>query len=308
MAGGVSKITEKPIENVVGTLSYVDVGDIDDSGRLRPVDPVAAEAIAASLRQHGLLNPIDICRLPGKTGYRLVAGGHRLAAAKLLGWSQIPAFERSANALERKSREIAENLFKAGLSPLDRAAFVRELMEVEKARLGIASDKDGRAMNPGRDTPKNLKKQQRDDLCTLHKSFGMQESVAARLGLTQSTVSRDLALNGIAPSLLPKVRTSRIADNAGQLRALAKLHPDHQAKAVELIAEDKAKTVAAAVAIIRETPVETKAEKRIQNIVGVFARLADHHLDPLRRGQSVQQADRRYPGRGQKGQGDHHRL
>ncbi len=123
------------------------VNSIDGGKRIRPVDPVAAQAIAASMAHDGQLSPIDVCRLPGREGFTLVFGGHRLAAAKLLGWETIAAFVRSNDALERQAREIAENLFKADLNPLDRAAFVTSLIEVEKARLGIAPDKDGNALN-----------------------------------------------------------------------------------------------------------------------------------------------------------------
>lgn len=251
-------------------LVAVDISEVDGSGRLRPVDPVAAEGIAASIRQHGLLNPIDVCRMPGKSGYMLVAGGHRLAAAELLGWDAIPAFVRSADALERKGREIAENLFKADLSPLDRAAFVRELIEVEKARQGIAPDKDGNALNSRNNI---VRKQIRNDLCIMHKSLGLQETVAARIGLHRATVSRDLALNGIAPSLLAQVRASRIADNAGQLRALAKLHWSEQIEVLERLETGAARNVAQALGLTRGITPPSPDAKRLSTFLDTFNRM-----------------------------------
>ncbi|MEK7625006.1 MAG: ParB N-terminal domain-containing protein, partial [Patescibacteria group bacterium] len=87
--------------------------DIDESDRLRPVDMDFAQAIASSIEKSGLLQPIDICQLPNqksKKPYRLVAGGHRMEAHRILGHTSIPCFIRSNDADQRRAREIAENL------------------------------------------------------------------------------------------------------------------------------------------------------------------------------------------------------
>ncbi|UDF02991.1 AAA family ATPase [Asticcacaulis sp. AND118] len=215
MAGEVVKLAQQgPQEQVI----HIEVGQIDAGTRLRPVDVVRAEGIAASIQKEGLLHPLDVCRLPGRTDYLLVCGGHRLEAVKLLGWETVPVFLRSNDAMDRLAREVAENLFRADLTPLDRTMFVSKLIQIEKSRAGIADDKDGRALNTDRRSPK---RQVRDDLCTVHKSFGLQEKVAQRFGLSQSSVSRDLALNRISPSLIERVRKLPIAENAGQLRQFA---------------------------------------------------------------------------------------
>ncbi len=259
-------------ENTFAPLSILAVSEIDDSGRLRPVDAVAAQGIAASMARDGLLNPIDVCQLPGKKGFRLVAGGHRLAAARMLGWTEIPAFIRSANALDRKAREIAENFYKADMSPIDQARFIAELIETEKARLGIAPEKDGRQDN--KRGGKVDKKQLSDDLCTLHKSIGLQEAVATRLGLNQSSVSRHLALNGIAASLLERVRVLPIGDNASALRKLAGLDVKKQERVVSLLEEGAAKTVPAALGIIEKKPPVDAAKKRLSAFTDAYSRMS----------------------------------
>ncbi len=254
--------------SVLDDLRLIDIATISTEGRLRPVDPVVAEGIAASAAQVGLLTPIDVCQLPGQKGFQLVFGGHRVAAVKLLGWETIPAFVRSNNALERLGREIAENLFKADLSPLDRATFVTKLIEVEKARQGIASDKDGNALNGDK---RSLKLQARNDLCIVHKSLGLQDAVAAKLGLTQSTVSRTLALNGIAPSLIERLRKLPIADNAGALRKLAAMPWAKQMMSVDHM--EAGKNLANALAIIdSRAPVSAEA-KRLSTFLDTFGRM-----------------------------------
>jgi len=258
--------------NTLAPLQLLLVSEIDDSGRLRPVDAVAAQGIAASMARDGLLNPIDVCQLPGKKGFRLVAGGHRLAAARLLGWQEIPAFIRSANALDRKAREIAENFYKAGMSPIDEAHFVAELIETEKARLGIAPEKDGRQDN--KRGGKVDKKQMGDDLRNLRKSMGLQDAVANRLGLSQQEVSRKLALNGIAASLLERVRVLPIGDNASALRKLAGLDVKKQERVVSLLEEGAAKTVPAALDIIEKKPPVDAAKKRLSAFTDAYSRMS----------------------------------
>jgi len=268
MAGEVVKLAQQgPQEQVI----HIEVGLIDAGTRLRPVDMARAEGIAASIQKEGLLHPLDICRLPGRTDYLLVCGGHRLEAVKLLGWETVPVFLRSNDAMERLAREVAENLFRADLTPLDRAMFVTRLMQVEKARLGIAPDKDGNALN-SRDNSVR-KKQMKHDLCIVHKSLGLQQSVAARFGLSQSSVSRDLALNGIAPGLIERVRRLPIGEHAGQLRQLAKLDPGAQTKAVELLEGGKAKSVSDAVAVKDNRPVDTPEKKQLNTFLGTFGRM-----------------------------------
>jgi ParB family chromosome partitioning protein len=56
----------------------------------------------------------------------LIAGGHRLRAAEILGWSEIPAFVLDLDNDQARLAEIDENLVRHELIPLDRANFMAE--------------------------------------------------------------------------------------------------------------------------------------------------------------------------------------
>ena len=258
------------LQNNLELPQLIPVTRIDSTNRLRQSDPAKVEALRASIRRDGLLSPIDVCRLPGKSDWTLVFGGQRFDAVALEGWEYIPAFVRSANALERKSREIAENFFRAELSPIDQAIFVRELIENEKARQGIAGDKDGRVNNV-----RGGKKEVENDLRILRTSYGLQESVAASLGLTQQEVSRKLALNGIPASYLDRVRALPMAANASALRGLAKLPWAEQAEVIQLIEDGKARNVAEAQAILGNAVLPDAERKRTRTFFDVFARMGN---------------------------------
>ena len=75
-----------------------------------------------SFARIGQLQPI-IVRPRGDTGFWLVAGRHRLEAAKRLKWPMIRALVLE-NADEAELAEIDENLIRADLSPAERALHV----------------------------------------------------------------------------------------------------------------------------------------------------------------------------------------
>lgn len=83
--------------------------------------------LAASIREHGILQPLVLRR--AGAGYQLVAGERRWRAAKLLGLSRVPAVVRELD--DRRMLELAliENLQRADLNPLEEAAAYRRLID-----------------------------------------------------------------------------------------------------------------------------------------------------------------------------------
>ena len=50
----------------------------------RDAAPEAVKALAGSMAESGLMNPVTV-----DAGHSLIAGLHRLEAAKLLGWTEV---------------------------------------------------------------------------------------------------------------------------------------------------------------------------------------------------------------------------
>ncbi|WP_245297317.1 ParB N-terminal domain-containing protein [Rhizobium oryziradicis] len=95
-------------------FARISLSSIHIGVRTRPVDEDHALAIAASMAERGLINPITVRKTPaankGATPYTLVAGGHRLRAAELNQWTEIDAIVVAADAVEGQLIEISENL------------------------------------------------------------------------------------------------------------------------------------------------------------------------------------------------------
>lgn len=248
----------------------IKIADIKVADRLRPVDTDWAAALAGSIAREGLLSPIDVCA-EGK-GYRLVAGAHRVAAMTLLGRDEIEAFVRSHDALGRRAREIAENIMRRELDPLDRAAFVAELYEVELQRAGVSLG-EHRSKVGGLANAARVKIEAGEAADKLSGALNLQEQVAEKIGFTDRTLRRDLALHrGLKPAAVAQLRGTKTASAASQLLALAKLGEKEQLAAVQAIvggASNAAFAIRAASGG-RELP---KGEKKTGAIVSAFGLL-----------------------------------
>ena len=121
---------------VARQILMIDMASIDWTPGLRPIDPLWVEGLAALMKRDGQRTPIKVFRK--KDGrYGLIAGRHRFKAVEALGWGTIDAELFEGSALDRRAEEVAENLHRGGLSPLDRAAFVAEALEIEKVLAGV---------------------------------------------------------------------------------------------------------------------------------------------------------------------------
>lgn len=88
-------------------------------------DEASLQALAASIRQAGVMQPIMV--RPSEGGFELVAGERRWRAAKLVGLATIPAVVRPMD--DRVAAELAliENIQREDLNPMERAIALRRL-------------------------------------------------------------------------------------------------------------------------------------------------------------------------------------
>lgn len=257
----------------------IPVGHIHMGQRLRPVDPVWAEALGAILARDGQLTPIEVCRLPGDTRWTLVTGAHRLAGAIHAGLPRVKAIQVSADRMERRLREVSENLWRRDLGPIDRAAFVGELFELLRARAGLTPEQDGRVASIrarwGHSNRQAAKNEVKNTSLIVTHEYGWSDEVAAQVGLSRPTVYRDVLLHkGLCPSLRDRLRTLPGGDNATQLRKLAEMPWDAQRAVIAAVEEGRARDLKDAVAQARGKPPAPDAEmKRWATIVSTLGRM-----------------------------------
>ncbi len=183
----------------------VEVGTVREGRRRRRVDGDAVAMLADSMSAIGLQAPIVVRADPGDRGALiLVAGSHRLAAARRLGWSRIDALVAAGDDDELSLVEIDENLVRAELRPLERALFLVARREIH------------RRMHPGhrpaaRETCANI----------APVSFGAE---AERLtGLSRRGVYRALEIGeGLHPPLADALAETPVAAREGDLHRISR--------------------------------------------------------------------------------------
>ena len=87
----------------------------------------ALEELAASIREHGVLQPI-LVRPTGRDQYQLVAGERRWRAARLAGLLTIPALVEELDDDAALEIAVIENLQREDLSPLEEANMYEKMV------------------------------------------------------------------------------------------------------------------------------------------------------------------------------------
>ncbi len=95
-------------------------------------DEARLEELAASIQEHGLLQPVVV--VPRGDRYLLVAGERRLRAHKLAGLSTIRAIVADVDFDELRMRELAliENIQRENLNTIELATSYQELLDVHQ--------------------------------------------------------------------------------------------------------------------------------------------------------------------------------
>ncbi|MBR2641213.1 ParB/RepB/Spo0J family partition protein [Candidatus Saccharibacteria bacterium] len=108
-------------------LKELDLDDIvrDEEQPRRDFDKEALEALAASIKEHGVLQPIVVTKEDGK--YKIVAGERRWRASKIAGLTKIPAIIRTLDSQNRLELSIIENAQREDLNAIELATAYAKL-------------------------------------------------------------------------------------------------------------------------------------------------------------------------------------
>ena len=98
---------------------------------VRSLDEAHVQALAGSIALEGVLVPLVV--RPDGEAFELVAGFHRLAAARSLALAAVPVVVRDANT-EEADRAV-ENIARKQLNPYEEAKAVRAMLDRGLTRL-----------------------------------------------------------------------------------------------------------------------------------------------------------------------------
>ncbi|MDO4781230.1 MAG: ParB/RepB/Spo0J family partition protein [Candidatus Saccharibacteria bacterium] len=93
----------------------------------RVFDEEALAELSASIKEHGVVQPVVVTPQDGK--FVIVAGERRWRASKLAGLSEVPALVRTLNGQHRLEISLIENLQRRDLNPLETATAYAKLRD-----------------------------------------------------------------------------------------------------------------------------------------------------------------------------------
>ena len=115
-------------------------------GERRPVNPEKVKELAESISKIGLWTPLTIRRVGDDKN--LVAGLHRLEAAKCLGWKKVPCVYIKGGTVIARLWEISENLHRAELTVLEEGELIAEWLKLTGTDLSAQNGQKGNSGRP----------------------------------------------------------------------------------------------------------------------------------------------------------------
>jgi ParB family transcriptional regulator, chromosome partitioning protein len=209
-------------------------------------DEGALQALAGSLGERGVLQPVLVRAKPGGT-YELVAGERRWRAAQIAGLEKIPALVRARGDAEALELALIENMAREDLSPIEEARACAALVE----ELGLTREEVGRRVGRGRVAVSNLMRllDLPDEAIELLEDRALSEGHGRALLLAEDhRARRSLARAAVDEGWSVRVVEARARESnatggvraqgevEGKARVSSALHPD-QVQAAQEIAE-----------------------------------------------------------------------
>ncbi|UFX41708.1 ParB/RepB/Spo0J family partition protein [Bradyrhizobium sp. 41S5] len=202
-------------------IALIEIATIQIGPRLRSVGPAAVTALAESMNRLGQLQPISVYYGPNSS-IRLVAGLHRLEAAKHLRWKEIAAVVVSGSELDHRLHEIAENLHRAELTKLERDEQVAEWIKINERihSSQIAKNESKRDDGRGHRPESGIAAAARD--LGVDKDDAHRAVRVASLSEEAKEAARDSGLDNNRSALLEAARETEPEKQVAKISAIAK--------------------------------------------------------------------------------------
>ena len=203
----------------------------------RRFDQEALGALAESVQERGVLQPILARQLPGGR-YQLIAGERRWRAAQIAGLETLPAIVRPHDTAATLELALIENVARQDLNPVEQARACAALVE----ELGLTRQDVGRRIGRSRVAVSNLLRllDLPDEVLALIEDGSLSEGHGRALLMARDhDVRRALARAAVARGWSVRELESRAREGAPKRRQRdsgVTLHPDLE-HALEELAE-----------------------------------------------------------------------
>lgn len=195
----------------------------------REASPERVAELAKSIAEVGLINPITLDR-----ANTLIAGLHRLEAAKLLGWAEVDCTVSSLGGLQAELAEIDENFVRTDLSAIEYGDLLlrrKEIYEALHPETKHGGDRKSERIKCAK--------------CTLDSERSFVDDTAEKLGVNPSTIRRQVqTAKNMTPEAKTIIRDSGAKVTKKDAMKLSRLKPEQQKDAANQLAAQEIHSMA----------------------------------------------------------------
>lgn len=206
----------------------VPISEIKINAGRREADPEGVRELVDSISKVGLLNPITIDR-----EHTLIAGLHRLEAAKLLGWTEIECNVSSLEGLLAELAEVDENVVRKGLSAVEYSDLLLRRKEIYEA------------LHPETKNGGDQKSEKiRTSKCRSDSMKSFVQDTAEKLGVGRRTVERQIqTAKNLTTEAKDIIRDTGTKITKKDALKLSRLEPEQQRDAASQLAAGEIKSM-----------------------------------------------------------------
>lgn len=245
MAG---KINHAAAARPILTVAVADVAVPED--RLRALKKPEAIAIGEAIKADGQYEPIAVCKLPGRAGFLLVDGLHRLEGSRMAGLVEIEARLVPPDKTARRRQEVLSAWARVDHDAFDYAAQVAAMVDLAQSRdaaITVADEKTASA--------------------TVALAVGWDAEAYQALSISRRSMFNYLRIHRFFSAEQKRaLREAGLADELMPLHRLAALPPEDFDFAWAKFAEGQVHTIAEMLALVSPNA-ETDFAKQTRSLV-----------------------------------------
>jgi ParB family chromosome partitioning protein len=229
------------------------------------------EELAASIREHGIVEPILVRRDAGR--YRILAGERRWRAAQRAGLTEVPAVLREASDREAFELALVENLQRADLNAIEEA----EAYEVLLDSHGLTQERIAERVGKERSTVANALRLLKlpEDVRDLVRGGELDMGHArALLGLDDPAAIRRMAQRAVREGL--SVRATEALVRLATMKGKKKAGPSGETPGIRALATRLQRRLGARVRVVPKSAVSGRLEVEytsLDELDGILAKI-----------------------------------
>lgn len=234
-------------------IRVIKISDIKISDRNRKFNRESCKELADSIQKIGLLQPIVI-----DNNYNLIAGLHRLEAARILGWEEIPCQIVYFDELNSEIAEIDENLIRADLLVLERADLLARRQEIYELLHPETKAGVSQVLSMHRHLGHNV-----TEFISATPAFA--KNIAGKAKVSERKIRQEIQISkNILPEIKNIIGDTNLADSKVDLINLCRLEGNIQKEVVNKIQKGEANKVKDALYLVKKENINRQFAKAEQ--------------------------------------------